>query len=147
MGVTKSANSQTVKRIWRKIDAADQVLGRLASQVAFILRGKDKPEFTPHADTGDYVVITNAEKIRVTGNKVRSKLYYYHTNYTGSLKTKNFAKLLEEKPTEIIIKAVKGMLPKGPLGYAMLKKLKVYVGDAHPHAAQEPKEFSLESKN
>jgi large subunit ribosomal protein L13 len=135
---TFSAKPHEVKRDWFVIDAADQVLGRLAVEIARRLRGKHKPEFTPHVDTGDYIVVINAEKVRVTGRKAEQKMYYRHSQYPGGLKTTSFAKLQQKFPTRVIEKAVKGMLPKGPLGNAMYRKLKVYAGDKHPHAAQQP---------
>ncbi len=135
---TFSAKPHEVKRDWYIIDAADKVLGRLAVEIARRLRGKHKPEFTPHVDTGDYIVVVNAEKVRVTGRKAEQKMYYRHSQYPGSLKTTSFAKLQKKFPTRIIEKAVKGMLPKGPLGSAMYRKLKVYAGEQHPHAAQQP---------
>ena len=135
---TFSAKPYEVKRDWFVIDASNQVLGRLAVEIARRLRGKHKPEFTPHVDTGDYIVVINAEKIRVTGRKAEQKMYYRHSQYPGSLKTTSFTKLQKKFPTRIIEKAVKGMLPKGPLGSAMYRKLKVYAGEQHPHAAQQP---------
>jgi large subunit ribosomal protein L13 len=135
---TFSAKAHEVKRDWFIIDASDKVLGRLAVEIARRLRGKHKPEFTPHVDTGDYIVVINAEKVRVTGRKAEQKMYYRHSQYPGSLKTTSFAKLQLKFPTRIIEKAVKGMLPKGPLGSAMYRKLKVYAGAQHPHAAQQP---------
>ena len=132
------AKPHEVKRDWYIIDAADKVLGRLAVEIARRLRGKHKPEFTPHVDTGDYIVVINAEKVRVTGRKAEQKMYYRHSQYPGSLKTTSFTKLQKKFPTRIIEKAVKGMLPKGPLGSAMYRKLKVYAGEQHPHAAQQP---------
>jgi large subunit ribosomal protein L13 len=135
---TFSAKPHEVKRDWFLIDASDKVLGRLAVEIARRLRGKHKPEFTPHVDTGDYIVVINAEKVRVTGRKAEQKMYYRHSQYPGSLKTTSFTKLQLKFPTRIIEKAVKGMLPKGPLGSAMYRKLKVYAGAQHPHAAQQP---------
>jgi large subunit ribosomal protein L13 len=135
---TFSAKPHEVKRDWYIIDASDKVLGRLAVEIARRLRGKHKPEFTPHVDTGDYIVVINAEKVRVTGRKAEQKMYYRHSQYPGSLKTTSFTKLQKQFPTRIIEKAVKGMLPKGPLGSAMYRKLKVYAGEQHPHAAQQP---------
>ena len=125
------------------MDAADKVLGRLASQIAARLRGKHKAIYTPHVDTGDFIVVVNAGKLRVTGNKTQAKLYHRHTTYPGGLYTTNFAKLQDRHPDRVLQKAVKGMLPKGPLGYAMLRKLKVYGGMEHPHAAQQPKPIDL----
>jgi large subunit ribosomal protein L13 len=135
---TFSAKPHEVKRDWFVIDASDKVLGRLAVEIARRLRGKHKPEFTPHVDTGDYIVVINAEKVRVTGRKAEQKMYYRHSQYPGGLKTTSFTKLQQKFPTRIIEKAVKGMLPKGPLGSAMYRKLKVYAGTQHPHAAQQP---------
>jgi large subunit ribosomal protein L13 len=135
---TFSAKPHEVKRDWYLIDASDKVLGRLAVEIARRLRGKHKPEFTPHVDTGDYIVVINAEKVRVTGRKAEQKMYYSHSQYPGSLKTTSFTKLQQRFPTRVIEKAVKGMLPKGPLGSDMYRKLKVYAGAQHPHAAQQP---------
>lgn len=135
---TYTATPSTIKRDWYVLDAHDKVLGRLATEVARRLRGKHKPEFTPHMDTGDYIVIVNAEKIRVTGNKAKDKMYYSHSGYIGGLKTTTFDKLIVKAPETVIERAVKGMLPKGPLGRAMLRKLKVFAGPTHPHTAQQP---------
>lgn len=135
---TYTAKPAEVKRDWYIIDATDKVLGRMAADIARRLRGKHKAEYTPHVDTGDYIVIINAEKIRVTGNKFTDKKYHHHTGYPGGLKTITFDKLLEKNPVKIIETAVKGMLPKNPLGRQMFRKLKVYVGDQHPHTAQQP---------
>ena len=140
---TFSAKSETVKRDWFVIDANGKTLGRLATEVARRLRGKHKPEYTPHVDTGDYIVIVNAEKITVTGNKAQDKMYYHHTGFPGGLKSVSFEKLLAAKPERPIESAVKGMLPRGPLGRAMLAKLKVYAGGEHPHAAQQPQELKI----
>jgi large subunit ribosomal protein L13 len=140
---TFSAKSHEVTRDWYVVDASGKVLGRLAAALAHRLRGKHKPEFTPHVDTGDYIVVVNAEKLRVTGNKARDKLYHRHSTYPGGIYTTNFAKLQARHPTRVLEKAVKGMLPKGPLGYAMLRKMKVYAGAAHPHDAQQPKILEL----
>jgi len=140
---TYSANAQTVEREWFLIDAEGQTLGRLATEVARRLRGKHKPVYTPHVDTGDYIVIVNAEKIRVTGRKLQDKMYHHHTGYIGSLKSTTLGKLLKEHPTRAIEKAVKGMLPKNSLGRAMIKKMKVYAGPEHKHTAQQPKELKL----
>jgi large subunit ribosomal protein L13 len=140
---TFSAKTQEVKREWLLVDATDKVLGRLATQIASRLRGKHKPEFTPHVDTGDFIIVTNVEKLRVTGNKAEDKMYYRHTGHPGGIYETNFKKLQQRFPSRILEKAVKGMLPKGPLGYAMLKKLKCYTGDVHPHAAQQPKVLEL----
>ena len=138
-----SAKQNEVKKNWVVVDAKDMVLGRLASRVAFILRGKHKPEFTPHIDTGDYVVVVNANSVVVTGNKSDGKKYYSHSGYPGGIKETTFTKLQQKHPGRVIEKAVKGMLPKGPLGYAMFKKLKVYAGSEHPHTAQQPAELEL----
>ncbi len=140
---TFSAKPESVKRDWYEVDATDKVLGRLASQIASRLRGKHKPEYTPHVDTGDYIVVVNAEKIHVTGNKVKDKLYQHHTGYIGGLKTINFEKLLAKAPERILETAVKGMLPKGPLGRDMFRKLKVYAGPEHAHAAQQPQKLDI----
>jgi large subunit ribosomal protein L13 len=136
---TFSAKPSDITRDWYVVDATDQVLGRLASQIALRLRGKHKPIYTPHMDTGDFIVVTNVEKIRVTGNKAEGKLYHRHSGYPGGIRTTTFAKMQERFPGRALEKAVRGMLPKGPLGYAMLKKLKYYTGAEHPHSAQQPK--------
>lgn len=136
---TYFANAQNVTRDWYVIDAADKTLGRLCTELARRLRGKHKPEYTPHFDAGDYLVVINAEKIRVTGNKLQDKMYHRHTGYIGNLKSTNLNRLLAEHPERAIEHAVKGMLPKNPLGRAMFKKLKVYAGTQHPHEAQQPK--------
>ena len=143
MNKSFSAKQNEVKKNWVVFDAKDMVLGRLASRVAFILRGKHKPEFTPHIDTGDYVVVVNADSVVVTGNKSDGKKYYSHSGYPGGIKETTFTKLQQKHPGRVIEKAVKGMLPKGPLGYAMFKKLKVYAGSEHPHTAQQPSELEL----
>ena len=135
---TFSAKPHEVKREWYVVDASDKVMGRLASTIAHHLRGKHKPEYTPHVDTGDYIVVVNAEKLRVTGAKAQDKKYYRHTGYPGGIKERNFTELQQQFPERVLEKAVKGMLPKGPLGYAMIKKLKVYAGGEHPHTAQQP---------
>ena len=140
---TFSAKPQEVKREWFVVDAQDKVLGRLAAEIARRLRGKHKPEYTPHVDTGDYIVVINADKIRVTGNKALDKKYYRHTGYPGGLYERNFTEFQNKHPEGVLETAVKGMLPKGPLGYAMIKKLKVYAGSEHPHQAQEPKVLEL----
>ncbi|MFA5679472.1 MAG: 50S ribosomal protein L13 [Pseudomonas sp.] len=140
---TFSAKPETVKRDWYVVDATGLTLGRLATEVASRLRGKHKPEYTPHVDTGDYIVIVNAEKIHVTGNKVQDKMYYSHTGFPGGLKSINFEKLNQRAPERIIEIAVKGMLPKNPLGRAMYRKMKVYAGASHPHAAQQPQELKV----
>ena len=140
---TFSAKAETVQRDWFVIDAENAILGRLATEVARRLRGKHKPEYTPHVDTGDYIVIINADKIRVTGKKAEDKIYHHHSGYPGGLKSINFNKLMEKAPERIIQKAVKGMLPKGPLGRDMFRKLKVYAGTEHNHAAQQPVTLAL----
>ena len=140
---TYSAKAETVQQDWYVVDAADKVLGRLASDIATRLRGKHKPEYTPHVDTGDYIVVVNCEKVRVTGNKTKGKIYYHHTGYPGGIKDISFEKLIEKAPERVLQKAVKGMLPKGPLGREMFKKLKVYVGQEHPHSAQQPQELNI----
>lgn len=140
---TYSAKAETVQHDWYVVDAADKTLGRLASDIATRLRGKHKPEYTPHVDTGDYIVVINCEKVRVTGNKTTDKMYYHHTGYPGGIKDISFEKLIEKAPERVLQKAVKGMLPKGPLGRAMFKKLKVYAGGEHPHTAQQPRELNI----
>ena len=140
---TYSAKAETVKRDWYVIDATDKVLGRLSTEIARRLRGKHKPEYTPHVDTGDYIIVINAEKVRVTGTKENDKMYHHHTGYIGSLKSTNLAKLRSEHPERIIQHSVKGMLPKNALGRAMFKKLKVYAGDQHRHAAQQPQPLEI----
>ena len=140
---TFSAKPHEVKRDWFVVDATDKVLGRLATEIARRLRGKHKPEFTPHGDTGDYVVVVNVEKLRVTGAKAEQKVYYRHSGYPGGIYEDTFAKLQQRAPVRVLEKAVKGMLPKGPLGYAMIKKLKVYAGGDHPHVAQQPKSLEI----
>ena len=137
------AKPSTIKREWFVVDATDKTLGRLATEVALRLRGKHKPEYTPHMDTGDYIVVVNVEKLTVTGNKFEDKMYYAHTGYPGGLKETNFAKLQAKKPEMILEKAVKGMLPKGPLGRAMFRKLKVYAGAEHNHTAQQPQVLDI----
>ncbi|HLU76307.1 MAG TPA: 50S ribosomal protein L13 [Burkholderiales bacterium] len=140
---TFSAKPHEVRRDWFVVDASDKVLGRLAAQIALRLRGKHKPEYTPHVDTGDYIVVVNAAKLRVTGNKALQKKYYRHTGYPGGIYETTFEKLHGRYPARVLEKAVKGMLPKGPLGYAMAKKLKVYADDVHPHSAQQPQNLEL----
>ncbi len=140
---TYVAKPQTVVHDWCLVDATDKTLGRLASELASRLRGKHKPEFTPHVDTGDHMVVINAEKIRVTGRKLDDKIYYHHTGYIGNLKSITLGKLLAEHPERVIQSAVKGMLPRNPLGRAMFRKLHVYAGPKHPHAAQQPKQLDL----
>ena len=135
---TFSAKPAEVKRDWYLVDATDRTLGRLASEIARRLRGKHKPEYTPHVDTGDYIVVVNAEKIRVTGNKMTDKVYHHHTGFIGNMKSITLEKLLQKAPEQVIEKAVRGMLPKNPLGRAMFSKLKVYAGPEHKHVAQQP---------
>jgi len=137
------AKPETVKRDWFVVDATDKTLGRLASEIALRLRGKHKPEYTPHVDTGDYIVVVNAEKVTVTGNKAKGKIYYSHSGYPGGLKDTTFEKLIEKNPEMVLEKAVKGMLPKGPLGRAMFRKMKVYAGADHNHAAQQPQVLDI----
>lgn len=140
---TFSAKPAEVKRDWYVIDAEGKILGRLATEIARRLRGKHKPEYTPHVDTGDYIIVVNAEKIGVTGNKESSKMYYHHTGYVGNLKSISLGKLRKKFPDRLINKAVKGMLPKNPLGRSMFKKLKVYAGPSHNHQAQQPKVLEI----
>lgn len=140
---TTFATPQRVRRDWYVVDAAGKTLGRLASELAFRLRGKHKPEFTPHVDCGDYLIVINAEKVAVTGNKLRDKMYHRHTGYLGNLKSTNLEKLLKEHPERAIEFAVKGMLPKNILGRQMYRKLHVFAGATHPHAAQQPKPLDL----
>ncbi len=140
---TFSAKPETVKRDWFVVDAEGKTLGRLATEVASRLRGKHKPEYTPHVDTGDYIVVVNAEKVRVTGRKATDKMYHRHTGYIGGLKSVSFEKLIDHKPEQVIELAVKGMLPKNSLGRAMYGKLKVYAGSEHPHAAQQPQQLEI----
>lgn len=137
------ATPDTIERKWYVVDAAGQNLGRLSSQVAAILRGKNKPTFTPSMDTGDYVIVINAEKIKVTGKKLDQKIYYRHSDYVGGMKTATLREKLDKKPEDVIKLAVKGMLPKGPLGRSMIKKLHVYAGPEHKHAAQKPEVLEL----
>jgi large subunit ribosomal protein L13 len=140
---TFSAKPHEVNHDWIVIDAADKVLGRLATEIARRLRGKHKPIYTPHVDTGDYIVIVNVDKLRITGNKLDNKIYYRHSGYPGGIYETSFAKMHARFPGRPLKNAVKGMLPKGPLGYAMLKKLKIYAGATHPHAAQQPLQLDL----
>lgn len=140
---TVSAKAETVQREWFIVDAKEKTLGRLAAEIATRLRGKHKPEYTPHVDTGDYIIVVNAAEVAVTGNKAKDKMYHAHTGYPGGLKSISFEKLIEKAPERTIQSAVKGMLPKGPLGRAMFKKLKVYPGAEHPHAAQQPKQLDI----
>lgn len=140
---TFSATSADIRRDWYVVDATGKTLGRLATEIARRLRGKHKPEYTPHMDTGDYIVVINAKDVMVTGNKSRDKMYYQHSEYPGGLKAINFEKLLAKKPELVIEKAVKGMLPKGPLGRQMFRKLKVYAEAQHKHSAQQPKPLEI----
>ncbi len=140
---TFMASPKTIERKWFVVDAAGQTLGRLASEVAKVLKGKNKPIFTPHIDTGDYVIVVNADKIAVTGKKMEQKRYYRHSDYIGGLKSVSLREMMEKKPEEVVRKAVKGMLPKGPLGSEMISKLHVYAGSEHPHAAQKPEALTF----
>jgi len=140
---TVSTRPQDVDRAWYVVDAENKTLGRLATEIAHRLRGKHKPEYTPHVDTGDYIVVVNADKIRVTGNKFNDKMYYRHSGYPGGIKAMNFKDMQSRHPERIVEKAVKGMLPRNPLGRAMFKKLKVYAGSEHPHSAQQPQSLEL----
>ncbi len=135
---TYVAKPSTIKHEWFVVDAAGMTLGRLATEIALRLRGKHKPEYTPFLDTGDYIIVINASKVKVTGAKTTDKIYYHHTGYPGGIKSESFEKLVARKPEQIIETAVRGMLPKGPLGRAMFRKLKVYAGETHNHAAQQP---------
>jgi large subunit ribosomal protein L13 len=140
---TFTATPSTIKREWCVVDATDKTLGRLATELAHRLRGKHKPEFTPNMDTGDHMVVINAEKIKVTGNKLEDKMYHRYTGYIGNMKSINLGKLLDTHPERVIQNAVKGMLPKNPLGRAMYRKLHVYAGPEHPHEAQQPTQLEL----
>lgn len=140
---TISANAETVSRNWYVIDAEGQILGRLATAVAHRLRGKHKTDYTPHVDTGDYIVVINAGKVKVTGRKASDKMYYRHTGYPGGLKGANFTQMMERSPEKVIELAVKGMLPRNSLGRAMYRKLRVYAGQQHPHDAQQPETLTL----
>jgi len=140
---TFSAKPHEVKRDWYVVDATHKVLGRVAAEVARRLRGKHKAEYTPHVDTGDFIVVVNVDKLRVTGNKETEKKYYRHSGYPGGIYERTYREMQERFPGRVLEKAVKGMLPKGPLGYAMIKKLKVYAGGEHPHAAQQPKVLEI----
>ena len=137
------ASPATIERKWYVVDAADQTLGRLASQVASVLRGKNKPTYTPSMDTGDYVIVVNADKVKVTGKKLDKKVYYRHSDYVGGMKETTLKELMAKKPEDVINFAVKGMLPKGPLGRQMIKKLHVYAGPEHNHAAQKPEVLEI----
>lgn len=141
---TFSAKTHEVKRDWYIVDASNKTLGRLAAQIALRLRGKHKAEYTPHVDTGDYIVVTNVEGIKVTGRKFKDKIYYSHTGFPGGIKQITFEKLQAKHPERVLERAVKGMLPKNSLGRDMFRKLKVYVGNEHPHAAQQPKQLEIE---
>lgn len=143
MRTTFMAKGHEVERKWLVVDAEGQTLGRLASEVASILRGKHKPTFTPNVDTGDYVIVINAEKIHLTGNKLEDKIYYRHTQFSGGLKQRTAGEMVEKYPTKMIELAVKGMLPKNSLGRKMISKLNVYAGSEHPHAAQKPESYQL----
>ncbi|MEQ9464303.1 MAG: 50S ribosomal protein L13 [Haliea sp.] len=140
---TFSAKAEEVSHDWFVVDASDKTLGRLASEIAHRLRGKHKAEYTPHVDTGDYIVVINAEKVRVTGAKATDKMYYHHTGFIGGIKSISFEKLIDKAPERVIQTAVKGMLPRNPLGRAMFKKLKVYAGAEHPHTAQQPQALNI----
>ncbi|OOC10221.1 MULTISPECIES: 50S ribosomal protein L13 [Thioalkalivibrio] len=140
---TISAKPAEVERDWFLVDASDKTLGRLATEIARRLRGKHKPVYTPHVDTGDYIVVINADKIRVSGNKASDKMYYRHTGYPGGIKEANFSQMIERHPEKVLELAVKGMLPRNPLGRSMLKKLKVYAGTEHRHAAQQPQPLDI----
>ena len=140
---TFSAKPHEVRRDWYVVAANGRTLGRLATEIASRLRGKHKPEYTPHVDTGDYIVVVNAKQIRVTGNKLNDKIYHHHTGYIGNLKSQSLGSMLEEHPERVLINAVKGMLPKNKLGAAMLKKLKVYPGAEHQHTAQQPQPLEI----
>lgn len=141
--MTHSAKATEVKRRWFVVDAAEQPLGRIASRIAMVLRGKHHAQYTPHVDTGDYVVVINAERVKLTGNKLDAKHYYKHSGIPGGFKSESYRHLMDRKPQFAIEKAVKGMLPKNPLGRAMHDKLKVYAGSSHPHAAQNPEALKL----
>jgi large subunit ribosomal protein L13 len=140
---TFSAKPQTAEHNWLLVDAEGQTLGRMATQIASRLRGKHKPEYTPHVDTGDFIVVVNADKVRVTGKKAKDKIYYAHSGFPGGLKQASFEEMMAKSPERVIKLAVKGMLPRTPLGRAMFKKLKVYSGNEHPHSAQQPKALQL----
>lgn len=140
---TFSAKPESVTRDWYVVDAANKTLGRISTEIAARLRGKHKPEYTPHVDTGDYIIVINAEKVAVTGNKAQNKMYYSHSGFPGGLKEITFEKLIAKKPEMVLELAIKGMLPKGPLGRAMFRKLKVYAGAEHQHAAQQPQVLDI----
>jgi len=147
MTKTYNAKPGEIERLWYVVDAEGKTLGRLATQIADTLRGKRKPQYTPHVDTGDFVVVVNAEKIHVTGKKLDEKLYYRHSGYPGGLRKRTLREELERRPTEVLRKAVRGMLPRTRLGRAQLTKLKIYAGPDHPHDAQEPKALPLENSH
>ncbi|MBV1876866.1 MAG: 50S ribosomal protein L13 [Pseudomonadales bacterium] len=140
---TYSAKKETVKRNWYLVDATDKTLGRISTEIANRLRGKHKAEYTPHVDTGDYIVVVNAEKVKVSGNKTTDKMYYHHTGYPGGIKSISFDKLIDKAPERALESAIKGMMPKNKLSRAMLAKLKVYAGNEHPHSAQQPQPLEL----
>ena len=140
---TYMASPSTIEKKWYVVDATGYTLGRLSSEIAKVLRGKNKPQYTPHIDTGDFVVVVNAEKIKVTGKKLDQKIYYHHSDYVGGMKETTLREMLDKKPEKVIELAVKGMLPKGPLGRDMIKKLYVYAGNEHPHAAQKPEALTF----
>lgn len=140
------ASPQTIERKWYVVDATGHTLGRLSSEIASVLRGKKKPIYTPHMDTGDYVIVVNADKIKVTGKKLEQKVYYRHSEYVGGMKETTLKEMMAKKPENVITLAVKGMLPKGPLGRAMIKKLHVYAGAEHPHAAQKPEALEIKER-
>lgn len=140
------ASPETVERKWYVVDATGHTLGRLSSEIASVLRGKNKPTYTPHIDTGDYVIVINADKIKVTGKKMEQKVYYHHSDYVGGMKETTLKEMLAKKPENVITLAVKGMLPKGPLGRAMIKKLHVYAGPEHEHAAQKPEVLEIKER-
>jgi large subunit ribosomal protein L13 len=140
---TVSAKKEEVQHEWYLVDATDKILGRLATQIANVLRGKNKPIFTPHVDTGDFIIVTNAEKVKLTGKKLENKRYYRHSGYPGGFRVRTAQEVLKKKPEDLIMLAVKGMLPKNRLGSKLLTKLKVYAGKAHPHEAQQPKVLEL----
>lgn len=140
---TFSAKPHEVNRAWYVVDAKGKTLGRLASEIARRLRGKHKPEYTPHVDTGDYIIVLNAEQVQVTGNKAKDKIYYRHSGYPGGLKEETFEKKIQRQPRQVLELAIKGMLPKNPLGRAMFRKLNVYAGNSHPHAAQQPEVLEI----
>jgi len=143
---TYTPKAADIQREWFVIDAKDQTLGRLATQIAVLLRGKHKPIFAPHMDVGDYVIVVNCDKIRVTGRKLDQKIYYRHSGYPGGLKSETLREMLRQHPERVIQTAVRGMLPKNRLGRKMIKKLKIYAGDTHPHQAQKPKVFKLQAR-